>query len=595
MTLNSNIEKIDSWLSQEGLDSEIREELADLKKRFEENPRDAELADEINDRFYRELEFGTAGIRGILGAGPNRISVHTIRKISQGFANKILEDARAKGIAEPSIVIAYDNRKNSDLFSFESALVFSANGIKTFLFDMLSATPLLSFSVPYLKADAGVVVTASHNAKIYNGYKIYDNTGCQCMPDEASRVANHIDALDLWTDIRTTAGKYTGTLAERKLLAEKEEPLLHIIGEEIQDVYLEKVLAESKTPGALADISIVYTPLHGAGNVPVRKVLKDAGIKRLDVVKEQELPDPEFTTCPEPNPEKLETLKLALLLCEKLKNEGAAPDLLIGTDPDSDRVGACIFHEGDYVRLSGNQVGVLILDYVISARERDGTLDCRATLAMTPLFVTTIVSTPITEKMAEKHGIETMKVLTGFKNIGNVMNAIDKEGGLDRYVFGFEESCGYLTGTYARDKDAVDASLILCEIAGVLKRDGKTAIDRLEEIYEEYGYYLDGLSEFIRPGEKGMHEISAIMKSLRGEEIKSVFSSEIVKITDYLNDEVYTSDVMEFDLADGSKVLARPSGTEPKLKIYYTGVGKTEKDAKNSIERMKSEMKNFIG
>jgi phosphoglucomutase len=373
-------------------------------------------------------------------------------------------------------------------------------------------------------------------------------------------------------------------------------------------------LGESKTPGALRNISVVYTPLNGAGSIPVRKILTQAGIKKITVVPEQENPDPEFTTCPEPNPEKIAALRLGLDLCEKLKAEGDAPDLLIGTDPDADRLGAAVLHQGAYARLSGNQVGFLIFDYILLCRARDGASGGRAQSRRAdanawhdearggvaqggkspdrPVFVTTIVSTPLTGEMARKHGVETRKVLTGFKNIGDQMNSLERDGEEGRYLFGFEESCGYLSGIYARDKDAQNAALLLLEAAGLQKARGKTLIDRTEELYREYGYFIDGLDEFVRPGEKGMHEILAIMEKLRDPATLNAFGAAVSTAADYREGiaGIPPSDVVEFDLADGCKILARPSGTEPKLKIYYTGVGPTEDAAKKAIERMRIEV-----
>ncbi|MDR3305163.1 MAG: phospho-sugar mutase, partial [Clostridiales Family XIII bacterium] len=525
------------------------------------------------------------------------------RKISQGFAERINEEKAETGGGTPSVAIAYDNRRDSDLFAFEAACVFAANGIRVELFDTLSATPLLSFAVRELHTDAGVVVTASHNNKAYNGYKIYDRHGCQCMPGDARKVADKIDRVDMWTGVKTVAGKYTKgrTAAERTALAAEEEPLISLIGEAVTRQYTDHVRAESKTAGACRDIRVVYTPLNGTGNLLVRRILTDAEIGDLIIVPEQENPDPDFTTCPEPNPEKPGALNLGLALCEKRKAAGAAPDLLLGTDPDADRLGAAVFHDGGYVRLSGNQVGILLLDYVVACRERDGTMPDR------PVFVTTIVSTPLTGEMAKRRGIETRKVLTGFKNIGDQMNALEAVGEESRYIFGFEESCGYNSGVYARDKDAQDAALLLCEAAGVQKSRGKTLLDRMDELYAEYGFYIDGLDEFVRPGEKGMREIAAIMGQLREPKTMDAFSAVVVATTDFESG-VHTSyklggrvekspvagipssNVIEFDLADGCKVLARPSGTEPKLKIYYTGVGKTEADARKAIERMRAEV-----
>ena len=623
MEIMKELAILEEWLAQEELDPPVRAELEELKSRFEEDPSE-DTAGEVYDRFYRFMEFGTAGMRGIMGAGANRINIHTIRKISQGYAEYLNEITAGAGRAA-RVAIAYDNRRNSDLFAREAAMVFIANGIETYLFGRLSATPLLSYAARELKTDGGVVVTASHNNKAYNGYKIYDSHGCQCMPEEAARVAELIDAVDMWSGVKTAAlegaerpecGPVDSDAAlespDRRPPEADSAHLLHIIPEDMELAYIDRVLAESLTPGALANIGAVFTPLNGAGSVPVQAMLKKAGIGKLVVVAEQEHPDPDFTTAPEPNPEKPEALRLGLELCEKMKSEGGAPDILIGTDPDADRLGAAVLHKGEYVRLTGNQAGVIMLDYIISCREAAGTMPDR------PVFITTIVSTPITGEMAKKHGVETRKVLTGFKNIGDQVNLLEADGEEDRYIFGFEESCGYCAGTYCRDKDAQNAALLLLEAAGVQKQRGKTLIDRTEELYDEYGFYLDGLDELVRPGEKGMHEIAAIMAKLREKEMLNAFSSRVLRYTDYQSREttvfaaetkgtvpivpivspvtdVPVSDVVQFDLEDGCRILARPSGTEPKLKIYYTGVGPTEEAAQKTISRMKQEIAEAIG
>lgn len=616
--MDDYLKELKEWLAQGALDPAVRAELESLKARVEANPQDADAQGELSDRFYRFMEFGTAGMRGVMGGGPNRINIHTVRKISQGYAEYLNEAFGEGGTRIPSVAIAYDNRRNSDLFAFESACVFVANGIETYLFARISATPLLSFAARALGTDGGVVCTASHNNKAYNGYKIYDNQGCQCMPDDAAKVAAKIGLVDLWSGVKTVSGNYpqapegadagyfhTPGVFARMNAAAKNEPLLHLVGSEMEDAYTARVFAESRTPGALAAVSAVYTPLNGAGYLLTNHILTQGGIGKLVVVPEQRDPDPDFTTCPEPNPEKRAALEYGLALCEKLRSVGEAPDLLIGTDPDADRLGTAVFHDGAYRQLSGNQVGVLLFDYLITCRERDGSMPAR------PVFITTIVSTPLTGRMAQKHGIETRKVLTGFKNIGDQMNGLDAEGGVERYVFGFEESCGYLSGTYARDKDAQNAALLLLEAAGALKQRGKTLVDRLEEIYGEYGYFIDGLDELVRPGEKGMHEIQEIMTKMRAPEALSAFSAEVTGTADYqarmrcafkpggcAETEAITnvppSDVVEFDLADGCKILARPSGTEPKCKIYYTGVGPTEDAARKAIERMKGEMGKYL-
>jgi len=653
MEIEKELTALEEWLSHGELDPPVRAELEELKARYEKDP-GGSAAGEIKDRFFRFMEFGTAGMRGVMGAGSNRINIHTIRKITQGYADYLNEITAGAG-RPAKVAIAWDNRRHSDLFSFEAACVFVANGIETHLFGRLSATPLLSYAARELATDGGVVVTASHNNKAYNGYKIYDRHGCQCMPVDADRVAAHIDEVDMWNGIKTVAdvfaaadgdetaydGATPGVLGRMKRAA-AGEPLLAIIPGDMEIAYIDRVFAESRTPGALKDIKAVYTPLNGAGAVPVQAILKKAGIGGLCLVSEQEHPDPDFATAPEPNPEKAEALDLGLKLCEKMKEEGAAPDILIGTDPDADRLGAAILHRGEYVRLTGNQVGVLIFDYIIGCFDAAGVMPDR------PVFITTIVSTPITGKMAERHDIETRKVLTGFKNIGDQMNKLEADGEISRYVFGFEESCGYCSGVYCRDKDAQNAALLLLEAAGVLKQRGLTLLDRVEELYAEYGYYLDGLDELVRPGEQGMREIAAIMDKIRLPEAMTAFGAGVRRRTDYLArltaeypsqgdgyhgdgtfdrqgdgsfdrqgdgtfdrqgggssvppdpvstqpvTDVPVSDVVEFELFDGCRILARPSGTEPKLKIYYTGVGPSEEAAEAAIARMKAEIAGAI-
>jgi len=388
MDIVKELAALEEWLSQGELDPPVRAELEELNARYKKDP-DSGADDEIKDRFFRFMEFGTAGMRGVMGAGSNRINIHTIRKISQGYADYLNEITAGRG-KPAKVAIAWDNRRHSDLFSFEAACVFVANGIETHLFGRLSATPLLSFTARELKTDGGVVVTASHNNKAYNGYKIYDSHGCQCMPDDADRVAALIDEVDMWNGIKTVAEIYgaeagdatayegaTPGVLGRMQRAAAGEPLLTIVPDDMERAYIDRVFAESQTPGILKDIRAVYTPLNGAGSVPVQTVLKKAGIGELFVVSEQEYPDPEFTTAPEPNPEKAEALNLGLALCEKLKKEGKAPDILIGTDPDADRLGAAILHGGEYIRLTGNQAGVLMLDYIIACRTASGAMPDR--------------------------------------------------------------------------------------------------------------------------------------------------------------------------------------------------------------------------
>jgi len=464
-----NITRLNEWLSMKNLDSELRAELEELLAEAEREGESGPAHDEIEDRFYRDLEFGTAGLRGVLGAGSNRMNTPNVRRASQGFAEHLNEKVRAAGEGRPAkAAIAYDSRRCSELFAFETAAVFAANGIETYLFGRLSATPLLSYTVRELGCDGGVVVTASHNPKEYNGYKIYSSTGCQCLTDETSRIAACIESIDMNTGIRTVADKYEGDTAGRRAAA-ASEPLLHIIPDDFEDKYIEAVLEHTPEHRGIdiSNLKAVYTPLNGAGNIPVRSALAKIGVGEVTVVPEQELPDPEFTTCPYPNPEKPEALARGLALAEKLRDDGDAPDLLIATDPDSDRTAIAVYDSGEYVLISGNQLGVLLFDFAIRRNKELGTF------TDDKILVTTIVSTPLVSLMAADEGVEVRKVLTGFKNIGKVMDDLARVGEVGRYLFGFEESCGYLTGTQVRDKDAIDTSVMVCAAAALLQVRGQ--------------------------------------------------------------------------------------------------------------------------
>jgi phosphoglucomutase len=575
--MNENVNKLKNWLLAPGVGEASRAELAALLSEYEVSGEEGAAAGEINDRFYRDLEFGTAGMRGIMGAGTNRVNVLTVRRASQGFADSLL--LAAKGPIK--IAIAYDNRRDSDLFAFEAACVFMANGIETYLFERLSSTPLLSYAVRQLGCAGGVVVTASHNPKQYNGYKIYDATGCQCLTEEAERVAAKIAATDIETGIRTVADRYEGTPEARARAAAESEPLLHLVGEDLENAYIDTVFALSVNQNVSENLHVVYTPLNGTGNIPVRAILAKAGVGTVDVVAEQALPDPEFTTCPEPNPEKAAALKLGLELCRAKQAAGNPPDILLATDPDCDRVGVAVLSDGAYTQLTGNQIGVLLFDYIVTSRREKGTMPDR------PILVTTIVSTPLASVIAAKNGIETQKVLTGFKYIGEKINSLEEKGEADRFLLGFEESCGYLSGIHVRDKDGVNAALLICEMAGLYKAQGKTLTDRLDEIAKAYGYFVEELAEFVKPGQKGMAEIRAIMAKVRDPKMRDGFSATLTHYNDYERGPAPRSDVVEFAFADGSSAILRPSGTEPKLKIYLSARGDTPEIAAQSMQDLK--------
>jgi phosphoglucomutase len=573
----------------------LRAELAELKERSESG--DADAAAEIDDRFYMELEFGTAGLRGVLGAGTNRMNAIVVRRATQGYAEHLLavacgRDGDGTNTAEAvhRVAIAYDNRRCSDVFAFEAACVFVANGIETHLYGGLSSTPMLSWTVRELGCVGGVVVTASHNPKQYNGYKIYDSRGCQCLEADAKDVAGRIAAVPISGGVKTVADKYAGALAERVAAAAEAEPLFNIIPSSFEPMFVDRVRERTALrEGTAGELSVVYTPLNGTGSVPVRKALADIGVGRVETVPEQRDPDPDFATCPEPNPEKEAALRLGLELCRRHAAEGAPPDLLIGTDPDCDRVGCAVYDGADYVQLTGNQVGVLMFDYIAETRAELGTMP------KNPVMVTTIVSTPLTLAIADGLGVAYEKTLTGFKYIGDRVSLLEEtEGGDARFVFGFEESCGYCAHPIVRDKDGVGTSLLLCEMAGYYKARGKTLIGRLAEIYGKYGYYIDAVDEMVRPGKSGMAEIQAAMDTARAVKPGAAGGGSgasglrIEKVTDYLPGETLpSSNVVQYDISGGGRIMLRPSGTEPKLKIYYAAKGSSEAEAKAALAGLK--------
>ncbi|MDR0852498.1 MAG: phospho-sugar mutase [Clostridiales Family XIII bacterium] len=585
--MNENLTRLEEWRRLPALDDALKSELETLLHSYEAEGPEGSAAAEIDDRFYRDLEFGTAGMRGIMGAGRNRMNTFTVRRASQGFADVLalpaLTQTASRGGAPIRIAIAYDNRKDSDLFAFEAACVFVANGIETHLFRRLSATPLLSFAVRKLGASAGIVITASHNGKAYNGYKIYDRTGCQCRSEEANRVAEQIARTNLTSGIKSVAERYTGSLSERIRAAATSEPLLHLIPDTLEDAFVDAVYG-FRLSGAdgLKNLKVVYTPLNGTGNIPVRQILSKIGVSDVTVVPDQERPDPAFTTCPEPNPEKKEALKRAMDLAEAARSAGAAPDIILGTDPDCDRVGVAVYDGTSYVSLNGNQVGVLLLDYIIRERKKANTLPSN------PVMITTIVSTPLAAEIAAKNGVKSVKVLTGFKYIGEKINELERIGEAHRFLLGFEESCGYLSGTHVRDKDAVNAAMLVCEMAADCKQRGITLLNRLQEVSDLYGHYAEDLVEFVRTGEKGMAEIAAAMATARDPKTAENFGVPVTRVTDYARDgDLPPADVVQFDTTGGGRVIFRPSGTEPKLKIYLSGRGDTAEASAHAVQLLR--------
>ncbi len=511
---------------------------------------------ELEDRFYKELEFGTGGLRGIMGAGPNRMNRYTVSKATKGLADYL--NACFEG--EKSVAIAYDSRNNSQYFAEVSAGVLCAAGIKVFLFDTLMPTPVLSFAVRYHKCTAGIVITASHNPKEYNGYKVYDSYGCQLVPEYADKVIAYVNAVE---DLKNIP---CADLAD----AEKNGSLVYV-----GDATLDAFLAEVKTQSIYnepSELKIIYTPLHGTGNIPVRKVLEG---KNVSIVASQELPDGNFSTVRSPNPEEKDALNLAL---EQAEKEGA--DMVIGTDPDCDRVGVGVLHNGSYVLLTGNQTGALLVDFILKFK--------KDTMPANAAVVKTVVTSGIGAAIAEKHGATTVQTLTGFKYIGEKICQWEKSGEYS-FLFGYEESYGYLAGTHARDKDAVSASMLIAEMASYYKNNGKTLVDALDEIYAEYGYYFDCLETFVLKGKEGAEKIQAAMKALRAE--GETLFDDLNKLIDYSQgiDDLPKENVLLFDFKDGSWAAARPSGTEPKLKFYFSvkGENKEQATARQQIIRNK--------
>ncbi len=509
---------------------------------------------ELEDRFYKDLEFGTGGLRGIMGAGANRMNRYTVSKATKGLADYLNECFDG----EKSVAIAYDSRNNSKSFAETAAGVLAAQGIKVFLFETLMPTPVLSFAVRYHNCTAGIVITASHNPKEYNGYKVYDSKGCQLVPQYADKVIAYVNAVEDIKNIPCLA-----------LDEAKESGKLVMIGDETLDAFLAEVKTQSLY-NEPTELKIVYTPLHGTGNIPVRKILEG---RNVSIVKEQELPDGDFSTVRSPNPEEKDALNLALKQAEA---EGA--DIVIGTDPDCDRVGVGVRHNGNYVLLTGNQTGALLVDFVLKFR--------KDSMPANAAVVKTIVTSGLGAAIAEKYGAKSVQTLTGFKYIGEKI-CLWEENGENTFVFGYEESYGYLAGTHARDKDAVSASMLIAEMAAYHKNNGRTLVDALDEVYAEYGYYFDCLETYVLKGKEGAEKIQSAMKAMR--ESGETLFDDLDVLLDYSKgiDGLPKENVLRFDFKDGSWAAARPSGTEPKLKLYFSVKGENRESAekrKNDIQ-----------
>lgn len=553
----SELELYKLWCENANEDPDLQNELKSI----------TDDMDAIRDRFYRNLEFGTGGLRGVIGAGTNRMNIYTVRHATQGLANYVNEE-----YSNPSVAIAYDSRIKSDIFAKNAASVLAANGIKVYIYNELMPTPMLSYAVRALKCQAGIVVTASHNPAKYNGYKVYGDDGCQITLKGAAAVLEKINELDVFNDIKMSSfddGLANGSIS--------------YIGEDIINSYFDSVLTQGINIDLCAEsgLKVVYTPLNGTGNKPVRIILSKIGIKDVTVVEEQEMPDGNFTTCPYPNPEIREALELGLKKCEEVK-----PDLLLATDPDCDRVGIAVPSDNGYVLFSGNEVGAMLLEYICSERTKKGTMP------KNPIAVKTIVTTDIVNEIGKAYNVEIIDVLTGFKFIGEQIGLLEKKGEEERYIFGFEESYGYLSGGYVRDKDAVNASMLICEMAAYYRTQGITLLQARENLYKKYGVYYHSLHSFTFEGESGMIKMNNIMNTLRNDHLAEIAGLKVVRIDDYklsISKDVLTgassditlpkSDVLAFFLEGGAKVIVRPSGTEPKIKTYYTAKAPTYEEA----------------
>jgi len=526
---------------------------------------------EINDRFYRELEFGTGGLRGIIGAGTNRINIYTVRKVTQGLANYLNEKNK-----KASVAIAYDSRIKSDVFAKAAAEVLAANHITAYLYPQLMPTPALSFAVRYLRCDAGICITASHNPAKYNGYKAYGSDGCQVALEMADAILYEINRLDIFKNVEHM--DFDEAIAQGNI---------KIIGQEVVTAYLNAVQSESLLDCTDSGLKVVYTPLNGSGKMCVTHILDKIGIKDVTVVPEQSEPNGFFPTCPYPNPEFREALQKGLELCESIQ-----PDLLVATDPDCDRMGIAVRHNGRFELLSGNEVGVLLLDFVARMRIANGTMPNN------PIAIKTIVSTDLTESIAQEYGLTLQSVLTGFKYIGDRIASLEVKGEANRFIFGFEESYGYLSGAYVRDKDAVNASMLVCEMAVAYKKQGKTLVDAIEAIYKKHGYFLNDLMNFTFEGQDGMKKMQLIMETLRLHAPAEIAGFPVVGHSDYQTSKrvdamvetkitLPKSNVLEYRLENGSKLIVRPSGTEPKLKLYLSAKGKTREASQSVIDLLK--------
>ena len=551
------------WLNTDLEDADLRPELAGIEGND----------DEIKERFALALKFGTAGLRGVLGAGTNRMNIYVVRQATQGLANWVKTQGGSQTVA-----ISYDSRLKSDVFAKTAAGVLAANDIQVRIYDALMPVPALSFATRYYKCNAGVMVTASHNPAKYNGYKAYGPDGCQLTDDAAAVVYEEIQKTDV-----LTGAKYM-SFAEGV-----EKGLIHFVGDDCKKALYDAIESRQVRPGLCktAGLKLVYSPLNGSGLVPVTQVLKDIGVTDITIVPEQEYPNGYFTTCSYPNPEIFEALELGLNLA---KEKGA--DLMLATDPDADRVGIAMkCPDGSYELVSGNEVGVLLLDYICAGRIEKGTMP------ENPVSVKSIVSTPLADAVAKHYGVELRNVLTGFKWIGDQIAKLEADGEVDRFIFGFEESYGYLAGPYVRDKDAVIGSMLICEMAAYYRSIGSSLKQRMEEIYSEYGRYLNKVDSFEFPGLTGMDKMASIMQGLRDNPPTDIGGVKVVKATDYKKTEetgLPAANVLIYSMEDGATVIVRPSGTEPKIKTYFTTLGKDLAEAQAKKDQLAEGLKPIL-
>lgn len=556
---NNNINK-QYHLWMENADSEHRAELQLMSE------------EDIKDAFYKELSFGTGGLRGIMGAGINRMNVYTVERASQGLVNYIIKNFPSR---KCSIAIAYDSRRKSDQFARVSAEVFAANNIKVYIYKELMPTPCLSYAIRQLKCKAGIMITASHNPMKYNGYKVYGEDGGQVTIEAAEKIQREISEIDIFKDVKKI--DFDECLEQKKII---------MIDESIYLNYVEEVLKESVVKESIdRDVSIVYSPLNGTGLKPVIRTLKEAGFTNITIVQEQEQPDGVFPTCPYPNPEIRDAMELGIQYCKRI---GA--DILIATDPDCDRCGAAVRAlDGSFRLLSGNEMGILLLDYICSQRTASHKMP------ENPVFIKTIVTTELAERIAESYGVRTINVLTGFKYIGEQIGILEQSGTEHRFILGFEESCGYLTGSYVRDKDGVNAALLICEMAAYYKKHDITLLDKLEELNSIYGYYLNTLHTYAFEGEAGSNRMRRVMNNFRNG-MKRIGEKKVYRIEDYALgiQGLPKTDMIKYILSDNCSVVIRPSGTEPKLKVYISAVSNNKKESVRIEHEILKNIENII-